>query len=140
MIDAIELRIGNLVASKEDGAGYVTSINRKGEIRCIKVNSESFAKKFIPPFAELHPIPLTPELLEKCGAKLIRSSKFYNVYGLPNGFVINYCKTDQYKDVAYGHSKGNWYHEHIHTPLNSLHMLQNAYYAVLGKELEIQPL
>lgn len=79
---------------------------------------------------EAVPIPLTPEVLEKCGAYLKRCDHFCNYYKLGILVIkrliiesVFYCDIKDFGEIEVKH----------------LHQLQNLYYALTGKELEYKP-
>ena len=113
MIKGSELRVWNWVNYKSEPI-LVTMIGVFGiqsDMDGVIVNA-----KFITP--DLTGIPLTPEILEKCGFKPFCkdwSKKGMIIHSRKRGFVLN-------KKVPI---------------LTSLHQLQNLYYALTGEELEI---
>lgn len=124
MIKANELRIGNLVQFESE-----TGFTEQVKVVCIRENDfdaegdEVFHNEKYD--GDYEPIPLTPEILEAAG--------FDKVSGL-----------------TYDHKDGNtiressgqyWYYVKIHGNLRSiqyLHQLQNLYFSLTGKELEIK--
>jgi len=132
MITANELRIGNWVigANKElfqiDGYGIA--------------NVEAFQ-------CDIEPIPLTPEILEKCGFEDISDKKgvidpitkeefkedwIRFVIGLeytPEGAYK--CKMELELDEE------GWYVDHHYVYVKYLHQLQNLYFALTGTELAL---
>jgi len=112
MIKANELRIGNLVFEGFD-VYEVTSITRSGQLRLFsaKENHSSGTSK-------IKPIPLTEEWLVRFGFK-----KHYD-----NEFLLgNYS-------IRYGLLYYNGYRCH-EIGINSVHQLQNLYFALTGQEL-----
>lgn len=81
---------------------------------------------------DLHPIPLTPAILEKCGFE--REDK--------NGNTENYSVFT--KDFFTFNTIHGWWlygrNWHFGEKLKSLHQLQNLYYALCGEELKITSL
>jgi len=141
MIKANELRIGNYVnvPRKEQSPFRVDYFDN------VKVYQDNGTYE-CPPFGEIpmHPltwdladiegIPLTPEILEKCGFKKQnngwnknkKSEYDENYFGL---FDHNYCSGKL--DLKYNVGNG---------PIPSikfLHQLQNLYFAISGQELEV---
>jgi hypothetical protein len=118
MIKANELRIGNWIEAVAPMGNYY--------MKMYSVNFESLENH--PDSA--NPIPLTPEILEKCGFTL-KKLGYNDCYRKP-------FKTATF--LLYAHS-GRYYftcfevnHE---TEIKCLHQLQNLYYALTGEELNI---
>lgn len=126
-----ELRIGNIVSDFGGREAGVSAITERGTI---KLSSEHYTdESFNLNERVITPIPLTPEILEKCGFEkvdhihgysfwsIIRKRKQYNVPVISiyenkteiNGYIINH--------ITY------------------LHQLQNLYFALTGKELTYTP-
>lgn len=128
MIQENDLRVGNWVER--------TNINYAGakvERFQIKVLDFIHSKTY-------NPIPLTPEILEKCGFLVEKSSWFMKRYFTDCQeaaevmiFQINSssgrcCITDEDEGKP----------SYIGIGVISLHQLQNIYYSLTGTELEIQ--
>jgi hypothetical protein len=111
MIKANELRLGNWVK----GNGYY-------KIEFIDHQTDGY-----------EPIPLTPEILEKCG---FEKSKGYIDFNLEitNNHLLNY--SDEELSVFVNSQNEHGYEAFI-TPCKHLHQLQNLYFALTGSELEI---
>lgn len=104
MIKAQDLRLGN----------WVYSTSHKVNCKVIRLSYDS-------ELDNSEPIPLTEEILLKCGFDKVR--EYFTIY---NEF-------DVFKD-----NKG--YYTHINCGniyLNSLHQLQNLFYTLTGEELQI---
>ena len=141
MMKANELRIGNIVTD-------VFYEHFKTEIKVDSVNSKGInleitddgnwpelSQHFITPvygFEKLHGIPLTPEILEKCGfLKCINADDavlFKKQY-----FEIEYMEFASEQNNGFYYDNNTPYELHI----KSLHQLQNLYFALTGEELEI---
>lgn len=130
MLNLNELRIGNWLSDFGDGPGKVLAIFEDGDIL-------TTANPVPQPLECSHPIPLTPEILEKCGFEKLDDGENwacsdYKIYALgsfkigeKDGRFFLYNQTD---DDYY-----SWYSpEIIH-----LHKLQNLYFALADKELSI---
>lgn len=76
--------------------------------------------------ADYEPIPLTPEWLERMGFVKNRIGD----YGIGNTFVFPYTNPGEWF-VTFSPDKGG-------TAVRYVHQLQNIYYAMIGKELEIK--
>jgi hypothetical protein len=132
---ATELRIGN----------WVNGEFANGELKPFQI----FRIDGNDDCSGLEPIPLTPELLEKCGFKKWKGRVMENT----NIWMKKYEHEAGYFDVDnkpvintstigirqyYGHSLPDefFYTDH-HSKIEYLHQLQNLYYALTGEELEI---
>ena len=135
-----ELRVGNVVEVNhyEYGDMYasITSINDAGDL-CLHLLDERFTKEeYECTMNEVYPIPITEERLLKIGFK--KDVDANNLY--------RYAIDDCLFEIRLWNSgtliKLENYYENcvrkIHLPKTpNLHQLQNAYYLVTGKELEI---
>lgn len=120
MIAAQELRIGNLIFIDNEFQTITGIYNQLGDND--KVNYYVQNKEFLDVNIEdIEPIPLTPEILEKCGFE-----NFGDNFRL-NDFVIDYIGF-QYRIMGNGRT----------IVLTSLHHLQNCYYFNTGQELDIK--
>lgn len=117
---AQELRIGNLINYKGEPI-IVTMIGKYG----IQSDDEdrTVNAKFSTP--DLTPIPLTPELLERCG--FLKSSFSYSLLGI---YFIEPVE-DYY---VFGER-----YQGAYAKFHYLHQLQNLYFALTGSEIEIKP-
>lgn len=126
MIQANQLRIGNWILKDGKYFQIIYGINKKyvygldSEILDSHINKSELNN--------LHPIPLTEEILLKCG--------FDNGYEITikigrKKIVFNWS----IKIVSTGYRSG-WYCEKYRN-IKYLHQLQNLIFALTGKELEI---
>lgn len=133
MIPSSELRIGNLVSFVEDANRYkdyheVTDINTQIAL-CHNGDVDT---------GELFPIPLTPDILEKCGFVKNKLGE------------MSIEVTDPSFHLELMEGKENYFYPSItQTPdmdeertvwlnrINSLHQLQNLFYCLVGEELSI---
>lgn len=135
-MDAKELRIGNLVTDQFYESFKtvieVESVNDKGinlQI-CDDGNYPECAKIWIEPeykFNDLNPIPLTEEWLIKFGLIKLRSPMLSFVLG---------CYEICFNPISEDYSvilKGG-----VICTLKYVHQLQNLYFALTGKELELK--
>lgn len=109
MISANELRIGNWV-----------TLNGKHHV--VRVSTFLMCN-------HLHPIPLTPELLERCGFVKEGILYQYGKFSIAFGDTII---TDN------GRTYFNSWAILDHSP-KYLHQIQNIYHALTGNELEVKP-
>lgn len=114
MIASHELRLGNWVASsKESGSANI-------QITSIDAAASNYA-----------PIAITPEILRKCGFtfhtyfKLWQKEKPFSGTGPDMELDQDYWVVD-------------FTHHRIGVSLTSLHQLQNLYFSLKGKELQIE--
>ena len=123
MIDVRELRIGNYVylfksttLYKITGIGY--SEIEEGRYEASGISSEAVFRTYID---NLNPIPLTEELLLKCGFEK-------HTWG-----IVTYY-SPLFELGADFHLKGVDYNIQV----KSLHQLQNLYFDLGGQELEVK--
>ena len=123
MVDVRELKIGNYVYLQNSKTPYKITEIGYSEIEYPRyeasgISSEAVFRTYV---ENLNPIPLTEELLLKCGFE----RKHF-------GSVTVYCHLSIELD-AYFCLKGVDYN----IPVRSLHQLQNLYFDLIGKELEV---
>jgi len=82
---------------------------------------------------DLHPIPLTPEILEKCGFKKLNNAWVPIDYSATDYLKWSFTIWDN-KDGTYRYNSAEFIPE-----LKYLHQLQNLYYALTGEELIYKP-
>lgn len=118
MIKASDLRLGNWV----DAGGMA---------RALEIYPNSITTETAQNIWEFFPIPLTPEILEKCGF-VKRGDWLYK-----EQFIIGFITTDNHFQTEYKMAgvEGNW--KLLDIPY--LHQLQNLFYSLTGKELNFQP-
>lgn len=124
MIQANELRIGNWVELKNSGFIRIDADNI-GEI----VNNPAI----------LNPIPLTPEILKKCGFYTKKDpTSTFTIYWNPRMEIFAFMDENPidriniyYRDVGDIAFLGTRRKFH-------LHQLQNLYFALTGEELQVQ--
>jgi hypothetical protein len=132
MIQANELRLGNLVYFTGNGNNNICPVTELwrnelevsyvGNSLCLKYDNE-----------DLQPIPLTPELLEKCG--FVKDGYEDAVWYQRQFPVIGeLCTSDRL------HPLGNFVFDTDTDTLKIfyLHQLQNLYHSLTGKELNIK--
>lgn len=115
-----ELRIGNLVALSGSLILTVYEIHE----HCFYAK-DAKGSSFKNTWSDLQPMPLTEEILLKCGLKQ------------ENG-VMSYV-LDDYSDIKIVYETlANHYRLYPYTyEILHLHQLQNLFYALTGKELEV---
>jgi hypothetical protein len=121
-MEANELRIGNYVLIR----GIVDKITE------ISISDSGTTKRqgfFNLDKGYVEPIPITPEILEKCGFEFIEED-----YGWANGQHIIYQIHESFKINIFCSND-----EDCEIEINYLHQLQNLCYALTGKELYYSP-
>ena len=130
MIDVRELRIGNYVHLFESDTPYrITEIGyseiEDDRYEASGISSESVFRTYI---ENLNPISITEELLLKCGFK---HEAFYKAYYTEDlGYIVFK------EDGVYLYDSENCY-ICMSKAITSLHQLQNLYFFLTGKELEV---
>lgn len=114
MLKASELRIGNFI------------IDENGNIAKIRLINPFKKKK-----DKWSGIPLTPEILEKCGFEKREVTEDGVIYGKTKYTLIYAVSTDGLQ-----HFFLNGYHNDVQ--IDYLHHLQNIYLDFTGNELEIE--
>ena len=138
MISANELRIGNIVKDADGNICTIRSIDSERSYTYKNVIYIGTASVFIHKYngttgkwiESLSPIHLTEELLLKCGFTDISSYKDFRL-------VIN---EDLYIDVSLRKNVNAYVSVSEIDIINViyLHQLQNLYFAITGKELEVK--
>jgi len=121
-MQANELRIGNLLMDVSGHVGYVTQIN---EDKTVKIRTNEGVLITWMRADLFQPIPLTEEILLKCGFEYDELNYFYSLYY--NNFKLEFHFDEQYEF---------WLND-ISMEVKYLHQLQNLYFALTGKELDI---
>ena len=139
MIDAKSLRIGNWI--KRNSSGNYQQV-KEVLTTCVFLQNEpplNINKHMTIPVKNISPIPLDPDILEKAGfVKYDDSDNDYTVYGNSHDdsdFFLQLDwrrKTDGYTPLI----KCGEY-EIIGVNIKYVHQLQNLFYSLTGKELEI---
>lgn len=128
---ATELRIGNYVVGKK-WPEYdlelivVTSVDDIG-INLEEGLGEGIRREFY--HHDISPIPLTTEILEKCGFEKREVVEDGIIYGKTKYTLIYTIATD-----GLHHFFLNGYHNDVQ--IDNLHQLQNLYFALTGEELD----
>ena len=129
MIPTNELRIGNYITSKTlRFPCMVCSIGVNPKRLGIEVVSANELTTTIRDF-EAEPIPLTEEMVLKCG--------FGEVGFYDNVYHLEYFRIYLDKKSNQGLLKYEDDNDTIEIEVESVHQLQNVYFALTGKELEI---
>ena len=140
MIDTNELRIGNFVSTNgkpmntsNKGIYKVLAIDSRDSFEelkgCVTITCDDPRYKDVGAWCQyLEPIPLTPELLEKCGFEYDNGKECWEMDG--ECIDINIHPKEIGIEVDY------W--ENSLIKCKYLHQLQNMYYAITGEELEVK--
>ena len=129
-MDAKELRIGNWVFCDEINNFYPGGFIQVEEILSDGIE-RSHGGLTVYELDQIHPIPLTPEILEKAGFTFYDNPNKTpsRIYKIGSDFRICKCYNQDHFtlwDYPYGKS------------IRYLHQLQNLYFALTGEELNIE--
>lgn len=137
-----ELRIGNIFMFEDDNLcmttyGVVIVIKEKhGRWRSITDANRGYEQD--DNYIDFEPIPLTPEILEKCGFKKRRDEEYLFSIDLDKHISIVVNKDNFFpmllQDAEFSGGELNVYSCNL---INYLHQLQNLYFALTGQELEV---
>lgn len=128
MINANELRIGNYLTYRTPDDTDVPCKIDAQDIYNIELNYMFNA--------EIHsPIPLTEEILLKCGFEKIGSA--YNTWGLKSKEFSGYLFEIELNKPFYFRVCDLLLNHWDDRPIQYLHRLQNLYFALTGEELTI---
>ena len=140
MIQSNELRLGNIFHSPEDNEIVFIEKIQKEFVDVRNIGDGEFHYSYLCQIQHLKPIELTPEILEKCGFEksLIDESNpgdgcYYSMK------IID----DKHCDLSFISGDKNGILEVCLFPYETwfifqyIHQLQNLYYALTGKELDI---
>ena len=123
-----ELRIGNKV---QDSNGFnfdVVSIHNDGNVYCDFKGNEGGVWEFDSK-NPCYGISLTEEILLKCRFENVFENSWYVEYRIDNIYTIRYYKDDKYFKLC------NTFSSLV--KVKHIHKLQNLYFALTGKELQI---
>lgn len=136
MIDYKQLRWGNLVQDDLGRVQEVLWIDNSG----VETEHARFQHE------DLFPIPLTNEIIEKCGFTNKRDDFYYTEYeikvelGWDDVFEeekYTYCRIIKGKEPE---DIWHYYFDGVHViPCHYLHQLQNGFFCLWGKELTYTP-
>jgi hypothetical protein len=126
MIQATDLRIGNWVNNDDLGNTQVDEIYNNSVVRVW-----SNADYFYIGEESINPIPLTPDILEKCGFEEVEGNEYYAFFDL-EGVRVYIHKIDGSAFISYGYATLDAYTNNLH-----LHQLQNIIYALTNNEITI---
>lgn len=126
MIKATDLRIGNWVRLHDPRKERRTGTERVWGRLLLALEQNDPEDDIIT--RNVEPIPITPEILTKCGLveRYVKGEWSWSQGGKWQGFTEGYLKEDGY------HYLGDY------PPIHYLHQLQNLYFAITGEELEVR--
>ena len=134
MINANELRIGNWFQQDASNNNAISRFFTVDEIKRYGVRSTYIRQDTNQPHTSLfsldsiHPIPLTPEILEKCGFVMHKTSQLWRK---DNFYLHHYLVSDNEYCFKYS--------DFTSSSIQYLHQLQNLYFALCGEELNYTP-
>ena len=136
---ANELRVGNLVYpfinSAEVGEEEVIEILEIGE-HCKVKWEDDIMYRYI---EDLSPIPLTEEILLKCGFEKLKGKKNENTFmNADLNFGNPVLKLNDYTRLCTNGGYEYLFLDGFRLPCKYLHQLQNLYFALTGNELTIK--
>jgi hypothetical protein len=147
MISANELRIGNLFHPIRTNTGvHLPETGIVMKVIELKAFEISACLNFQHPcevvkwsefqYSELSPVPLTPEILDKCGLETVIKEKWKSINGISYWF---YFDNEARFVIGIGNAPNSSSHQVIWKFEDmKLHQLQNVYYALtLGEELKV---
>lgn len=127
MIKANDLRAGNIVASKTHNIlkTAIEGFTPQGIVFLRGVSTYDM-------LSNLEPIPLTPEILEKCRA----ITRAVDISFEPDNDETFVIEADQNTVGEYYYSAGEGCR--FSRNIKYLHELQNLYFAIVGEELKVE--
>lgn len=131
MIAANELRIGNWVIIPIGAVIKTRSIDDTG------INT-GFDDGYL--LSVINPIPLTPEILEKCGFKWVDKNDNNRIYYFRDIDEDHSLSWDERKKIIYLDCTDGYYDIYFNNTAKYLHQLQNLYFALTGEELKVESL
>lgn len=136
MIKVAELRIGNFVSNGTDNYALLSfSLNGEPGIDLVPCNSESIDLCRNAEWKQIHPIPLTAEILEKAGFEKksgLLSYKYFEYSGKTIDLHLQQMGDFFIRVMVTQFCTYQWPQE-----IKYVHQLQNLTFAISGKELEI---
>jgi len=139
MIKANELRRGNMFyARQKQMLCTCLSVVQKGcDVKVIRLNpypadKDHFGFTFVD-YEEMDPIPLTPEILEKCGFDKSGLHCWINRVDEYSLLIIQDNRRFELMDITSGETVLSW-----DTRVENLHQLQNLFFSLAGLELDVK--
>lgn len=133
MINKTEIRLGNWVIENKNGNDCYAQIEGIKLVDAENTNCIIETQYQTTPIEYISPIPLTEEILLKCGFENIYKSEYRNKFDhnklLYIGYDFSLCEDKSMEGFRY-------YGKYI-SHIKYLHQLQNLYWCLCGEELEI---
>ena len=119
-----ELRVDNLILFKlhGEGNGKIGQMKR-GDFG--RFNNE-----------EYHPIPLTPEWLERCGFEYLPFAKDISLFSFYKRSEFELIIVNE--GIVCEYEQGVFYYSNERRPVKYVHQLQNLFFALIGEELNVK--
>jgi len=132
-----ELRIGNWVRHTNESGTFNIQIKELREMEAVVSDDSDRGWNF--DYDAIEPILLTEKMLLKCGFdRLEPNIGLISQSDIDNG-ELRTVATYVSKPLTYNISNGWWlYNKHMDIAPKYLHQLQNLYFTITEKELEIQ--
>jgi hypothetical protein len=148
---ASELRIGNWFQQDASNNNTISRFFTVDEIKRYGVRSTYIRQDTNQPHTSLfsldsiHPIPLTPEILEKCGFVMLHHlGKIQPTFQIDSSFELHWANGILYLTFSQDNYDENidlseFIIERALPHIQYLHQLQNLYFALTGEELTYTP-
>jgi hypothetical protein len=138
MIQVSEFRIGNLVNSKQ-GYCHITHLYHNGDISSFNYCKFPDGQEVVTWENEIiGTIPLTPEILIKCGFSVNDKAGNWHSIGHTIYSVKGFSVGVRKKYIGWYNKCEDDFYSTFYPEIKYLHQLQNLYYALTGVELEVK--
>jgi len=136
MINASELRLGNRCTYGAHGVVVVSEIKESGKVRITHMEQHSINMGYSSSLLhedDIDPIPLTREILEKCGFDKSGLYGWVNRVDEYSLLIVQDNGRFELMDITSGETVLSW-----DTRVEYLHQLQNLFFSLAGDELEVK--